>query len=39
MQSVRNSGSEVPDALNSDALSARDGMAVWSRLDGRTPQW
>lgn len=34
-QSLRNSGCEVPDALNSDSLPARRGMVVWLRLDDR----
>lgn len=36
-QSLRNSTSEVPDALNSDSFSARRGEVVWPRLDSRSP--
>lgn len=37
-QSLRNSGSEVPDALNSGSPSARRGLAVWPRLHRRSPR-
>lgn len=38
-QSLRNSNTEVPDALNSDSVNTRRVRVAWPRLDRRSPRW